>query len=811
VRERTVKLLTGVVWALVAGCLAGGLFGWAAAQFLHIPQVDQITAFTPASTTRILAADGTPIASFAIERRTVLRPDQIPNVLKLAIVATEDADFYHHGGVDLTAILRAVLYSIKEGKLGARGGASTLTQQLARNFFQMREHTIKRKLKEALLAIDIEKRLSKDQILTLYANLIYFGHGAYGVEAASHLYFGKAASDLSLAEAATLAGIIQNPERLWSPFRNPEGARKRRNYVLDRMLSLGFINKAAHDEATAQPLGASQHRNRIPTGAYFVEEIRQRLEQRFGSDALYSAGLQVSTTMDAQLQELAERSVREGLVSLDMSLGFRKPENVVAGGLADSAQDYEAPSWRDRELQADGMAEAVVTAVSRKTAQLRIGDRTARLTTAGIKWTGSRSISHLLKVGDLVLIRLPDQVPEDPTAEIQVELLQNPSLEAALVAIDNRSGAVRAMVGGFDFHRSEFNRAVQAKRQCGSAFKPFVYVTAFQQGYTPADTLFDAPFLLPDAEGQLTYCPKNYYDKYYGITTLRRALELSFNATAVKLQQLVGGDAVVDTARRFGITTPLRPYAALALGAFEVRLIDLVRAYAGFANLGEVPASLLMTEVKDRDGKVLERDYPSLQRAMPPTVTYLMLHVLQGVIRRGTGIDAARLDASLGGKTGTTDDYTDAWFVGFTPRTTIGVWVGRDLKQPIGRRMTGARAALPIWIRFVKGYLATLDDKTRHEQFPVPAGIVFSPVDWYSGLRAIPTCPKVVLESFLDGTEPTESCSDDLHALPDMPWPFQLPFYTPRPGEPMPTPEAIAIADGRIKADQEKARDNAGD
>ncbi|HHQ48465.1 MAG TPA: PBP1A family penicillin-binding protein, partial [Acidobacteria bacterium] len=729
--------------------------------------------------------------------RIVLKPEDIPNNLKLAIVAIEDADFYHHGGVDPTAILRAVFYSIKERRLGAHGGASTLTQQLARNFFSMHERSLRRKLKEAFLAIDIEKRLSKDQILTMYANLIYLGHGAYGVEAASRLYFGKPAKELTLPEAALIAGMIQNPERRWSPIRNPHGALMRRNHVLDRMRHLGFITAEQCEEAKKAPLGASLHRQHYTTGSFFVEAIRQRIEKSYGTDALYSGGLTVQTTLDPVLQRAAQRAVRDGLTALDMSLGYRKPPNVVAEGLTKDPATWEAPSWRQLVLEPGGMAHAVVLKVSRSTAHLRIADRRAVLHLAGAKWTGTRSLRRILKPGDLVLVRLPDPLPKED-ADLEIKLLQEPALEAALVAMDNRTGAIRAMVGGFDYSRSEFNRATQAKRQCGSAFKPFVYMTAFQQGFTPADTLLDAPFLLPDAEGNLTYCPKNYYPKYFGITTLRRALEHSYNATAVKLQQLVGGDAVVDTARRFGITTPLHPYATLALGALEVRLIDLVRAYAGIANMGESPEPRMVTEVKDQDGKTLERSYPALHRAMPPAVSYLMVHVLEGVVKEGTGVRASSLPAHLAGKTGTTDDYTDAWFIGFSPRMTVGVWVGRDLKKTIGKKMTGARAALPIWIRFVKAYLDTLDENAHKETFPVPAGVVFTPVDYYTGLRAIPSCPKVILEAFLDGTEPSQSCSDEWHRIIKLPWPFQLPYYTPRPGEPMPTPEAIAVADERL-------------
>jgi penicillin-binding protein 1A len=813
---RLARVLTFALWAAVAGILLGALGGWIIAQSLHVPQVDQLATFRPATTTHIFAGDGEQVASFALERRVELRPEQIPDHVKHAIVAIEDADFYDHGGVDPSAVLRAALVTLRNVVSGSdrviTQGGSTLTQQLALNLFLKRERTISRKVKEALLAIDIEKRYSKDQIITMYANQIFFGHGAYGVEAASLLYYDKPASELTLPEAALLAGMIPSANNRYNPFKRPQAALQRRNKVLDRMLELGFIDREAYDSAVEQPLGVELHRDRIDSGASFLEMVRQEMEQRYGTDALYTAGLQVHLTMDRDLQDLAERSVREGLVTLEMeNIGFRPPPNVIDQGLAASPAEYEDSSWRQLVLQPGAMVRAVVHEVSRREAQLRIGDFPARLTLAGAAWTKVGSLGRILVPGDLVLVRLPDPLPtpeeaggdgEAQNPPLQVELLQEPEIEGALIAIDNNTGAILAMVGGFDFERSEFNRAVQSALQCGSAFKPFVYMTAFQQGYTPSDQLFDGPFLLPDAEGQLTYCPKNYYDRYYGITTLRRALEASYNATAVKLQQLVSGEAVVDTAKRFGITTELHPYASLALGSFEVRLIDLVRAYSGIANLGELPELYFISEIYDRDGRLEERFFPRTERVMPAPVTYLMLHLLRGVIQEGTGVSAASLEANLAGKTGTTDLYSDAWFVGFSPRITVGVWVGRDLKAPIAKRMTGARAAQPIWNRFMADYLDTVDEEVKAEDFSVPPGVVFSPVDRITGERAIPRCAhhdKIILEAFLDGTEPTEACGDRLPGLEQLPWPFQLPFYEPRPGEPMPNGEAVNVADERLR------------
>ena len=802
-REKLLQFLKLGLGAVVAGCLVGALAGWIVAQSLHVPQVDLLASFAPAATTRIYAADGEQVASYALEQRVVLGPEEIPDHFKQAVVASEDAEFYTHGGVDPKATLRAAWYSLVDRRMGSRGGASTLTQQLALNLFLKRERTLARKVKEALLALDIEKRYSKDQILTMYANQIFLGHGAYGVEAAAELYFEKPAIDMTLAEAALLAGMIPSANNKYDPIRRPENALQRRDKVLGRMLELGFIDRDAHQTAVAEPLGVALHRERVESGAYFLEMVRKEIESRYGTDALYTSGLQVHLTMDPGMQRLAEKVVREGLVNLEMVyLGYRRPPNVVIKGLAESAETYEDPSWRQLELRPAEMVKAVVLGVESRRAQLRVGSHSARLGLEAAKWTGTSSLKRILKVGDLILVRLPDPLAEDPEEVLDVELLQEPEVEGALVAMDNRSGAILALVGGFDFERSEFNRAVQSVLQCGSAFKPFVYLTAFEHGFTPADTLFDSPFLLPDSSGELNYCPKNYYNKYYGITTLRRGLELSYNATAVKLQQMAGSQAVVETARDFGISTELHPYASLALGSLGVRLIDLVRAYSGIANLGEIPEPFSIAEIYDRDGRLEDRFFPNTLRVMPAAVTYLGLSVLEGVIERGTGASARSLPGHLAGKTGTTDMYSDAWFVGFSPRITVGVWVGRDRKAPIGKKMTGAKAAQPIWNNFMAAYLDTLSEVEREEDFPVPAGVVFTPVDLQTGERAVPPCAHqtaVILEAFLDGTEPTRPCREELAGIEELPWPFQLPLYPPKPGEPMPTIESVEVADERLK------------
>jgi penicillin-binding protein 1A len=803
VKTKLIVLLTPAVWSAVVACVTGALLGWGAGRALHVPQLDRLKSYHPVAGSRVIGADASQVALFATKRRIELDPDQIPNHLKLAIVAGEHASFYTDGPVSPKAILRAVIGSVTTLRIGGRGGGSTITQQLALNLFLKREKTLKRKLREALLAIDLEKRLSKDQILTMYANIIYFGRGTWGVEAASQLYFDCSAVDLDLSKAALLAAIIPSPENKFSPSKNPDKALDRRNRILKRMLELGFIDADACQAALDEPLGVFLNRDINRNGAYFIEQIRQRLTSEYGHSTTYTGGLEVRVTMDPELQRAAERALREGLVALDMRLGWRRPKNVLEDRLAKSIEEYEDTSWYRYPARPEpgSMIRGVVTEVSANRARLTIGEYSARLERREIAWTGAATLQHILRPGDLVLLRLPEVLPDDPEQEIRVGLLQEPQLEGALLAIENQTGAVLAMVGGFDFQRSEFNRAVQSVLQCGSAFKPFVALSAFEQGFTPADTLLDAPFLLADEGGEQTYCPKNFHPTYYGVTTLRRAVEMSYNASAVKLQEIVEREVVIDTARRFGISTELEPFASLALGSMGVRLIEMVRAYAAIANLGELPEPYLIESVHNRDGKELAHSYPTMERAMSAPVAYLMLHVLRGVVENGTARSLAELDVPLAGKTGTTDEYTDAWFVGFSPRITVGVWVGRDRHEPIGSRMSGSVAALPIWKQFIESYIETLPEEQRSETFPIPAGVVFVPVDRMTGRRATPDCEDVVLEAFLTGTEPVVECGEELHLLADLPWPFQLPSYTPHAREPLPTEDAIRVADQRLARD----------
>ncbi|HPC84364.1 MAG TPA: PBP1A family penicillin-binding protein [Thermoanaerobaculaceae bacterium] len=788
-------VLRGLLMGVFVGLGLGAIVGLVLSRYVDLPAVETLTTYRPIAATQVRARDGTLLGTFAAERRIPLAADQIPAVFRDAVIAVEDASFYQHTGVDPRGILRAAIMNVLNRRWSQ--GASTITQQLTRSVgILSREKKLVRKVKEMLLAIEIEQRLSKDQIFALYANQVNFGHGNYGVEAASRFFFGKPATRLTLPEAALLAGLPQQPSRL-SPLDNPERALGRRNHVLDRMLEEKKIDRAAWEAARQAPLGVAAHFDHVPATAYFVEEVRRAVESQFGSKQMLEGGLTVETTLDPVMQAVANQKVREGLVALQRRQGWPGARrNVLRGDPAELAQWHDE-SWPFVRWSEGELVYALVMRVEAERAELRIAGREAVLDLEGARWTGRTSLTRLMKQGDVLLVRLgPDAARE--FGPLRVTLEPEPRIEGALLALDNRGGAVFAMVGGFDFNRSEWNRSWQSRRQCGSAFKPLVFAAAFERGYSPADTIFDGPILLPDERGEYTYCPLNYYRRYEGIVTLRHALEHSLNASAVKLQQMVTGEAVIDVARRLGVTDRLAPYPTMALGAFELSVRELAAAYAGIANHGQVPTPYFIARVKNAEGKVIFEAKPQIRQALREDVAYLLTHVMEGVVQRGTGAKAAELGAHLAGKTGTTDKFTDAWFIGSHPRVTCAVWVGRDMKQPIGNKMTGAEAALPTWIAFMREWLAAQPEAVRLEEFMPPAGVTMLPVDRATGLRATPACgERAILEAVPEGKEPGE-CSGHWHDVIGLGWPSQLRFYAYKPGEPPTTAAAIAAAEAKI-------------
>ena len=731
--------------AALLGTVSGVLFAYAD----DLPEISALDSYEPNTITRLFARDEQVIGEFATERRVVIAYDDLAPALRQAILASEDADFEQHFGLSMSRIF---ITALKDVAYGQRAGASTITQQVARMLFlsdYMRggvfERSFERKIKEAIVAVQLEKRYTKREIFTFYANHVTMGHGAYGVEAGAQLYFEKSARDVTLEEAATLAAIVQTPARL-SPFVNPDSTLARRNnYVLQRMSDEGFISPEEAKDAAARPIvlrgQPTPDRSIAP---YFAEEIRKSLEQRYGADALYQAGLLVRTTLDAELQEAANRAVDAGLRRIDKRRsGYRRPgRNVVADGQA--VDRFTTPRWAQPMRTGDIVPAVVMTAPPRGggSARIRIGRHELDLPASAFAWTRRTSSAELFRAGDLIEVEIRAMRGDAPET---VVLEQAPILEGALVAIDNRTGEIRAMVGGFSFDRSKFNRATQARRQLGSTFKPFVYTTAIDRGFTPVSIFVDEPVSLEAGPFQPPYAPMNYDRTFAGPVTLRRALEQSRNIPAVKAMLEVGPQQVVDYATRFGLGSNLQPYLSLALGSAEATLVDTTAAYSVFPNQGVRMTPYSVVTVADRDGNILEQNRPQAHEVIRADTAFVMTNLLGGVIQRGTGAAAASLDWPLAGKTGTVDDYTDTWFIGFDPNITVGVWVGYDEKKPIGGTSngeTGATAALPIWMDFMRAYINTRGDRNNPPSFEAPGNIAFVTLD--TGLT----------EAFINGTQP---------------------------------------------------------
>jgi penicillin-binding protein 1A len=754
-RRAWTALAVLVFFAALAGLLLGRFLQ------LDLPDVRALEDYNPPLETRLLAEDGTVVASFAEERRTLVEYNDIPQSFLQALVAVEDGNFYGHPGIDLKGIARAAWADVRHMRL--KEGASTLTQQLARNLFLHPDKTFRRKVQEMVLALEIERHYTKQEILRFYCNQVYMGHGRYGLEAASRHYFGKSARELTLTESATIAGLIQRPEAL-SPFKDPARALDRRNFVLRRMVDEGYLDEGAAAEALARPLDMAPEHRQESAAPYFVEEVRRWLQGEYGTSSLYKEGLEVATTLDPRLQDIANRAMDSGLRQLDRRQGWRGATSRVPEG--EDPGTWQSPSWAGG-IRVGEVQDGVVVAVDARAARIRVGEREGLLGPKEIEWTRKQRPNALLEIGDVVRVR----VVSDEGQRLELTLEQEPIAEAALVALDPTTGAVLALVGGFDFARSEFNRATQARRQTGSAFKPFVYAAALAQGFTLADTLVDEPTVFVDRRNPEPYQPENYTHEYYNTVTLRAALEKSANIATVKLLTRVGYEPVIETAHRLGIHGELRPYPSLALGAFEVSLLELTAAYGALANQGVLVTPHLVSEVRDRDGTLVSSVAPEVHDALRPEIAYLMNRVLAGVISDGTGRAAASLGTNLAGKTGTTDHNTDAWFVGYSPNLALGVWVGFDEPRSLGDRETGAIAALPIWRAFMEEALPL----RPAGEFVQPADISVVSIDRRTGLKANlrAGCEPVFSEVFVRGTEPAAYCTEDHHKLLEFPYPFQ--------------------------------------
>jgi penicillin-binding protein 1A len=741
--------------AAMLGILSGVMFAYAG----DLPQVSALDNYSPSTITRIYSSGGQVIGEFATQRRVVVGYDDINPVLRQAIIATEDAEFDRHFGVNIWRIFVAALTDILERRRAQ--GASTLTQQLARNlkeqFGLTKEKSFERKVREAILAIQIEKRYTKKEIFTIYCNQMYLGHGAYGVEAASRLYFNKSNKQLTLEEAALVAGIFQTPERQ-SPFVDMKRATQRRNVVLQRMADEHYLTQPQADAAKQKPIVTRGAPTQPPGIApYFVEEVRKHLEKQYGAKMLYENGLSVRTTLDAKLQEIANRSLERGLRAYDKRHGWRRPaRNVVAE--RHTIEGFRDERWNRPIAVGDVVPAVVVAAPKSGAAQLRIGSYRADLERAGYAWTRRTSAMDLFKPGDLIEVAV---TKIDPVAStVTVTLDQTPLAEGAILAIDNRTGQIKAMVGGWNFSRSKFNRAVQAYRQLGSTFKPIVYTAAIDRGFTPSSIIVDAPVSYAAGNNQI-YSPHNYDHKFLGAITLRYALEESRNIPAIKMMDTLGPKNVLEYAKRFGFEEEFPPYLPIALGAGDATLIDITSAYTTFPNQGVRMKPFMVLNVKDRDGNLLEDNRGEPSDVIRADTAFVMTNMLRGVLSlRGTGARAATMASQwpLAGKTGTVDENTDAWFVGFDPDITVGVWLGFDDKRKsLGGAEQGAFAALPIWMDFMKTYIEGRPDKDEPPQFEAPGNIVFLAVDTGNGAVLPNDTPGSINEAFIAGTQPGAS------------------------------------------------------
>jgi len=685
-----------VLLAAGAGALAGLVFVYSS----NLPQIRQLMDYRPDVMTELYADDGTLLGRFALERRVIVNYDQIPRVLRDAIISIEDRHFESHWGVDVIRIVRAGITDILEWRRAQ--GASTLTQQLSRMLFLSPEKSFRRKFQEVLLAIQLERHFTKPQIFTLYSNQVGLGHGNFGFAAAAQFYFGKHLAQLTLPEAALFAGLPRSPTA-YSPLLHPDRALRRRNVVLDAMLETGRITREQHRQAKAATLGLNIQRWDNNTAPYFVEDVRQFLEKQYGTEAVHEKGLRVYTSLNLRLQRIAELAVCHGLHAFDKRHGWRGPvTNIIKNppflpdGLPATLATYSHADW-EKPLQPGSLIHGLVTEVKPDHALVRFGSLTARVTRPDFAWTGRSSVLEVFAPGDVDLFLLKEVKGQT----LCVSLDQRPIVQGALVAIENSTGAIKALVGGYDFDESKFNRARQAERQAGSSFKIYVYAAALLEGASPFDTILDAPVSFPSSSG--VWSPHNYDMKFEGDITLLRALAESRNVPAVRLLARVGVDKVIKLCRKFGITARLVPNLPLGLGASDLTLLEHTSAFSTLPNDGVHISPRMVERVTNYDGRIIDEFPPEVTDVLPAPTARLEVSMLREVINSGTAARASALARAhpLAGKTGTTNEFSDAWFLGFSPSLACGVWVGFDDHRSLGPKEEGARAALPTWMEFM--------------------------------------------------------------------------------------------------------------
>ncbi len=728
----------------------------------NLPKISLLSDYTPPLITTVYSDDNRKIAEFYHERRIIVPFSEIPPMLTDAFIAAEDARFYVHQGIDFFSIIRAFFKNIEAGTI-VQGG-STITQQVAKSFLLTPEKSYTRKIKEALLAYKINKALSKENILFLYLNQIYLGHGAYGVEAAAENYFRKSVNELNLAEAAMMAGLPQAPSR-YSPFKFPEKAKQRQIYVLNRMVAEGYITEIQASEAINTRLDIKPRRNwyskEVP---YYTEYIRRYVENKYGKDTLYNGGLQIYAAVNVDMQKLAGKAISKGLQALDKRQGYRGPLKYLASEEIETFSQEISADLGTGNLPQGSVLKGVVIDIDDKKdlCTVRIGNKVGTINVADMKWArkpdpeipyfqaGIHHPGEAVKEGAVILVKVIGKIEGSDLYKLSLD--QTPATQAALICIEAATGQVKAMVGGRDFKKSQFNRAIQSRRQPGSAFKPVIYAAAIDKGFTPASVIIDSPVVLRDDEHNFTWKPRNYKEKFYGPTLLRKALTKSRNVVTIKILQAIGIDYAIEYAKRLGVKSKLSRDLSIALGSSGISLLEVVTIYSVFNNHGYLIKPVFITKILDRNGKVIEKNLPDQKRVIDKSTAYIMTSLLESVVKHGTGHRVRALKRPVAGKTGTTNNLFDAWFVGYTPEYTTGVWVGFDESGSLGKSETGSRAASPIWLDFMK---KTLADKPVRV-FQAPEGVVFSKIDSETGLLPIPESKKVTFECFKEGTAPTK-------------------------------------------------------
>jgi penicillin-binding protein 1A len=724
----------------------GILAGFGGAYFIYtkysvdLPDVKTLKDYHPSTITQVYSDADELIAQFFVEKRIIVPIEKIPLLLKQATLAVEDSNFYSHFGIDPKAISRAMITNFKAGRVVE--GGSTITQQLAKTLFLTPQKKLERKIREAILSVRLEQFFTKDEILGTYLNQIYYGHGTYGVEAASRNYFGKHVEELTIEECAMIAALPKAPNN-YSPYRNMKKAKKRRNHAIRRMGTLGFITPEEEKRALDTPVILNKMKGDLNKTPYFTEYIRRWIQDKYGSSKLYRAGLKVYTTVNLEYQLAAQRAIKENLRIADKRYGYRGPLESVDPTLPKSLiiQKTRALNEFDKGKipNEDDLFKGIVTEVSDDEALIQIGAGEGIIELEDMKWARPPNVkldgryqkisrvSEALSPGDVVLLKVLGMRPD---GIFTLSLEQEPEVESGLISISPATGHIKAMVGGYDFSRSEFNRALQAVRQPGSAFKPIVFAAGIENGFTPASIIVDSPVIFKETEYTFDkWKPVNFEKKFYGPTSIRTALTHSRNVVTIKLLQKIGVQRGIEFARKLGIKSLLEENLSIALGSSGMTLFDITAAYAIFANMGSKIEPTGIRYIKDRDDKILYRPETFPQQVIAPGVAYITTSLMESVVQHGTGKKVRVLNRPVAGKTGTTNDFIDAWFLGYTPELATGVWVGKDKDEPLGYNETGSRAAIPIWLQYMQSALQDAPIKN----FPTPDDVLFLKIDKETG------------------------------------------------------------------------------